>query len=244
VELENNPNQGELKALLMELRDLLDMCSHIPEKILDELDELINDLGSGSTPPTLISRIERFLNKLLKCLNLDPEECGDGGGGGGDCNCGSTVTATICNLIKQVLDAINTPNLTAALTALANFLASDAANCIRQGVRQSLSSIVNNILRNGVTPGRIVALINALGRLEECVGGCPPRTDAPTVPVTPVTTVRERLLGLLTDQVVVTTATGVYPGTLVTVQTDYIAIVASNGTYLIPIDEIQTFTTE
>jgi hypothetical protein len=65
-----------------------------------------------------------------------------------------------------------------------------------------------------------------------------------TFPTAPVTTVRERLLALLTDQVVITTPTGLYAGILVTVQVDYIAIVNATGTYLIPIDGIQTFTTE
>lgn len=68
-----------------------------------------------------------------------------------------------------------------------------------------------------------------------------PTPPEPPEPEVPESTIRERLLSAVFQQVEVTTPTGTYVGTLVTVQTDYIVIVEPTGTRLIAIDTIQTF---
>ncbi|UYP07522.1 YuzF family protein [Priestia megaterium] len=240
--LDNPPAsvRSDLREFLIELRQLLVLCDCIPSKLLCELDELIDDL-QGTTPSTavLLIRTEEFLTELLKCLGLEDSECG-GGDGGGDCTCGDE-TGTLCTLITTIRTTTGEPRLTAIRT-LRNFLLTPAGDCVRQGVRRSIIAIATAILRNGGNSGLFNALGNALDRLELCLGGCEV-TLTPTVP-TLITTVRERLLDLLADQVVITTPTGIYGGTLVAVQADYIAVVAPTGTYLIPLDQIQTFTTE
>jgi hypothetical protein len=66
----------------------------------------------------------------------------------------------------------------------------------------------------------------------------PPEPPEPEPPVS--STLAEKLLGALGLQVTITTPTDSFTGTLVTVQTDYVAIV-DGGTTLIAIDTIVTF---
>ncbi|MEH7607071.1 hypothetical protein [Priestia megaterium] len=68
--------------------------------------------------------------------------------------------------------------------------------------------------------------------------------EEPEEPGTGTGTILEQLSGALLQEITVTTPTGSYTGTLVTVQTDYIAIVEPAGTRLIAIDTIQTFSVE
>ncbi|MED4155941.1 hypothetical protein [Priestia aryabhattai] len=71
-----------------------------------------------------------------------------------------------------------------------------------------------------------------------------PGEEGPTEPGTGTGTILERLSGALLQEITVTSPTGVYTGTLVTVQTDYIAIIEPAGTRLIALDTIQTFSVE
>jgi len=95
-------------------------------------------------------------------------------------------------------------------------------------------------------------LLKCLGlKKDDCIGhdlffpgfpGVPPEEpEEPEEPGTGTGTITERLLSGLFQQVEITTPTGTYVGTLVTVQDDYIALVEANGTRLIAIDTIQTF---
>ncbi|PGK30317.1 hypothetical protein CN902_12255 [Priestia megaterium] len=72
----------------------------------------------------------------------------------------------------------------------------------------------------------------------------PTEPEEPEEPGTGTGTISEQLLGAMLQVVTITTPTGAYTGTLVTVQTDYIAIIEPTGTRLIAIDTIQTFSIE
>ncbi|MBZ6484009.1 hypothetical protein [Priestia aryabhattai] len=96
-------------------------------------------------------------------------------------------------------------------------------------------------------------LLKCLGlKKEHCIHDLfsfPPVTppegpEEPEEPGTGTGTISEQLLGAMLQVVTITTPTGVYTGTLVTVQTDYIAIIEPTGTRLIAIDTIQTFSIE
>jgi len=258
TELEGTPDRDDLRDLLEDLRDLLDMCSHIPQKFLDELDDLIDDLaGSGTVSQSIITEIVRFLNRLLKCLGFEPGDCGsDGGGGGGRCRCTNLqrdsiadVISDICANISQDVEDINTTDLDQDLTTLVGLV-----GCVRRNlVRQLNNRIAQLDPGDDDFFGQLTALGNVLNRILRCLGlselNCRPNPPgggggAPIPIPSPITTIRQRLLDLLADQVVITTPTGLYAGTLVAVQADYIAVVAPTGTYLIPLDQIQTFTTE
>ncbi|MED4256347.1 hypothetical protein P4689_27510 [Priestia megaterium] len=244
----------ELRDLLKDLQDLLEDCC-IPKKLSKELQDLIDELVGQNIPAELLEDIEEFLKDLLKCLGFRRGQCGSDGGGIA-CGCPTDTATPLCNLIFAVLDSIPTldapgSTLLADLAALRAALL--AATCITGNVR-SIIAHIDNLVRaiNSTNPGRanrirsaIANLVRDLFDLIDCLN-CerPGGGGAPVPGPAPITTIRQRLLDLLADQVVITTPTGIYGGTLVAVQTDYIAVVSPTGTYLIPLDQIQTFTTE
>lgn len=247
AELNNAASAATLRSLLTQLSSRLSDCK-IKKGLLIRLTNLINELPtSGTVGDILIGRITRFLEDLLECLGFEVGDCGSGGGGGGGtCTCPDDFVTTVCGLIVDIRAVLAvTPVDRPALIPLITNLAAQVSlfgSCISQGIRASLLAIIAAIL-GGASP--FGGLSEALDRLAECLG-C--TSGPPTVPVPPpttlVSTIRQRLLDLLADQVVITTPTGIYGGTLVAVQADYIAVVAPTGTYLIALDQIQTFTTE
>ncbi|MFL0498906.1 hypothetical protein [Priestia megaterium] len=245
---------GVLEDLLLENEDCID------EEIAEDLLELINIIQAAATvadiPPGTLDELGRQLNKLRRCLGLRVRVCRPGGGGGQfECNCNPGTTIQILRDIVAILDAIDTGGdvagtLAALQTRLGNPPASGCVNSVLAGLIINFptpidtDALVNLLIDLAlcvalgirIPPGQTVAQIRAI--IENFLG------VTPTPPTTPLTTVRQQLLDLVADQVAITTPTGVYVGTLVTVQFDYIAVVNSVGTYLIPIDEITAFTTE
>lgn len=257
AELENaQPDSDVLIGLLEDLKNALQDCSHIPQGFFDTLEELIDLLEEFGVTQGTINKITRFLNRLLQCLGFEPGDCGsDGGGGQGRCGCSASerdaiapVIASICSNISGDVADVDVDKLFADLNILLGLV-----DCIRFNLRNQLENRIERLDPSSNSfRGQLVALGNVLNRILRCLGlpelDCrpnPPSGGSAPIPVpSPITTIRQRLLDLLADQVVITTPTGLYAGTLVTVQADYIAVVASTGTYLIPIDQIQTFTTE
>ncbi|WP_318618912.1 hypothetical protein [Priestia megaterium] len=254
-----------------DLRNLLDDCK-IPQKLLDELDRLVEELEE-ITPPTtkpsaaLLEEIEEFLEDLLKCLGFRRGECGEDGGVVTCNGCGANVQSLLCPLITPVANTIRTStnaqligNVTfaGALAALRNAVEITACIRGRGGVVAHLNTLIGDVFTPGGGMSFTAHLNNVIRDINDLITclACniqlvPLRTlgtlipERPLEPLSPeVSTVRERLLDLLADQVVITTPTGLYAGTLVAVEADYIAVVAPTGTYLIPLDQIQTFTTE
>ncbi|MEO2228375.1 hypothetical protein [Priestia megaterium] len=141
----------------------------------------------------------------------------------------ATLRGAVATAITAVLEATTVPVLTEALILL----------------RTALNDLFFCLL-TGSNPGRGGAA--GLTDFDFNADGVSDFNDflfpIPNTPVNLVATTRQRLTDLLADQVVITTPTGLYAGTLVAVEADYIAVVAPTGTYLIPLDQIQTFTTE
>jgi hypothetical protein len=250
---------GVLEDLLLENEDCID------EEIAEDLLELINIIQAAATvaaiPPGTLDELGRQLNKLRRCLGLRVRVCRPGGGDGQfECNCNPGQTIQILRDIAAILEAIETGgNVDAALDALQQRLnlppEQRCVNSILSGLILNFPQPVTdttalvNILVDlalcvalgiRIPPGQTVAQIRAI--IENFLGLTP--TPPTTPPTTPLTTIRQQLLDLVADQVAITTPTGIYTGTLVTVQFDYIAVVNAVGTYLIPIDEITAFTTE
>ncbi|MFE0565568.1 hypothetical protein ACFW1D_24145 [Priestia megaterium] len=236
----------DLRELLVALRNLLEDCS-VPDKLLDELDRLIDELTPPPTtlPMDLLEDIEDFLEDLLKCLGLRRGECE--GDGGIACGCMDPTRSTLCTAIANVLANItNTaPNspLVGALTTLRNLLI--AATCITGNVNPIIVHITN--LLNAISSGNVnrirahvLIVLRDLTDLAAClkcgVGG--------TTPTTPLT-LREQLLALVGETVSIIVSTNAFPtlrftGLLATVEDDYLAIVNTiQGTILVPLDEIE-----
>ncbi|WP_394514558.1 hypothetical protein [Priestia aryabhattai] len=255
-ELENTqPDPDVLIGLLEDLKDALKDCSHIPQGFFDTLDELIDLLEESGATQGTINKITRFLNRLLQCLGFEPGDCGsDGGGGQGRCGCSPSernaiapVIASICSNISGDVADVDVDKLFDDLTILLGLV-----DCIRFNLRNQLENRIERLDPSSNSfRGQLVALGNVLNRILRCLGlpelDCRPNPAGGNTPIpnpNPITTVRQRLLDLLTEQVAITTPTGVFAGTVVAVQTDYVAIVNSTGTALIPFDQIQTFSTE
>ena len=252
----------ELEELLLENEDCVD------EEIAEDLLELIDIIQAAATvaaiPPGTLDELGRQLNKLRRCLGLRVRVCGPGGGDGQfECDCNPGQTIQILNDVFDVLVALESgtdAQVAAALAALvAQLNLPPNVACVDATLRAAIISFIGG-LTPPLTDAQETALTELLIDLVLCLGlglNIGPGQSVTSLrvaleiflgrtstPVTSITTVRQRLLDLLADQVVITTPTGLYAGTLVAVQTDYIAVVAPTGTYLIPLDQIQTFTTE
>ncbi|WP_426644609.1 hypothetical protein P5616_028615 (plasmid) [Priestia aryabhattai] len=165
--------------------------------------------------------------------------------------------------VDPAADATGLPNKYIVIVALKKLQKILEKDCkIKESLLEELEDLIE-ILKH--TPGYYIYpivkwkikkflkdLLKCLGlKKEDCIydfypypgGGTPPTT--PETPEAPeLGTIGEQLSGALLQEITVTTPTGVYTGTLVTVQTDYIAIVEPAGTRLIAIDTIQTFSVE
>ncbi|QLK09007.1 hypothetical protein BMG_5755 (plasmid) [Priestia megaterium] len=263
-------NLGALKDALAVLEDLLtenEDC--VDKRIAEDLLELIDIIEDADTvsdiPLGTLDELGRQLNKLRRCLGLRVRVCRPGGGGGGDCtDCGAdfndirNAINRVCAELRRFPNQFNLEDLQDDLEDLLPFL---DLECISDSVRNQVTDAATPILDaeslEDLDPDALTDLSESLIALRVCIGvnnpdapPCVPRVTPPGggsggAPIpSPITTIRQRLLDLLADQVVITTPTGLYAGTLVAVQVDYIAVVAPTGTYLIPIDQIQTFTTE
>ncbi|MDY0943749.1 DUF2642 domain-containing protein [Priestia megaterium] len=231
---------------------------------MEDLTAVIEDIpATGTIPPDLLEELGRQLNRLRRCLGLRVRVCRPGGGGGGQftCNCVPGQTLQVLDAAVDLIDALTPPlgNIAQELADLKTVVNRNS-DCIDPLLVAAINALT---IPASPTPGQVQEVISLLIDLVLCVAlgiDIGPRTslselraaivnymgrpNTPDTPVTPIATTRQRLLDLLADQVVITTPTGLYAGTLVAVQADYIAVVAPTGTYLIPIDQIQTFTTE
>ncbi|PAK45955.1 hypothetical protein [Priestia megaterium] len=259
-----------LKAALEVLEDLLlDNEDCIDEEIAEDLLELINIIQAAATvaaiPLGTLDELGRQLNKLRRCLGLRVRVCRPGGGGGGgDCtDCGAdfndirNAINRVCAELRRNPNQFDLGDLQDDINDLVPFL---DAPCISDAVRQLVTDTTDVVLGadtlQELPADALTDLSDSLIVLRECIGvnnpDAPPCVPQVTpgggeggAPIpSPITTIRQRLLDLLTEQVVITTPTAVFAGTVVTVQTDYVAIVNATGTALIPFDQIQTFTTE
>ncbi|MED4029637.1 DUF2642 domain-containing protein [Priestia megaterium] len=264
---------GLLKDALDVLEDLLlDNEDCIDDEIAEDLLELISEIRTATiTTPDLQDTLEelgRQLNKLRRCLGLKVRVCRPGGGGGGGCtDCGAdfndirNAINDVCFELRRNPNQFDLGDLQDAINALLPFLDAD---CISDPVRNLVTDTTDVVLGEetlqDLPSDALTDLSDSLIVLRECIGvnnpDAPPCVPQVTpgggsggggggAPIpSPITTIRQRLLDLVADQVAITTPTGVYLGTLVTVQVDYIAVVNATGTYLIAIDEITAFTTE
>ncbi|WP_456318547.1 DUF2642 domain-containing protein [Priestia megaterium] len=257
-----------LKEALGVLESLLENEDCIDEEIAEDLLVLINIIQAAATvaaiPPGTLDELGRQLNKLRRCLGLRVRVCSPGGGGGDNCGTCDVLTRVrlriainaVCVELQAPPASFDLEELQADITVLLPLLtASCISNSVRIAVEQAGEAVL--LLSEPLTEQgeeALVALGVALTALRECIGIDTGQTCEPDftpggggapIPIpSPITTIRQRLLDLFGDQVVITTPTGSYPGTLVAVQADYVAVVAPTGTYLIPLDQIQTFTTE
>ena len=252
---------GELEELLLENKNCVD--KEIAEDLLDLIDIIQAATSVSAIPPGTLEELGIQLNKLRRCLGLKVRVCGPGGGGDGEfeCNCNPGQTIQILRDVVAVLDAIDTGGdvqkaLNDLKTRLSNPPASRCVDPVLAGLiinfppvtDQNEDTLVNLLvdlalcvaLGIRIPPGQSVSQIRTA--IENYIGVTIPVT--PVTPVNPISTVRQRLLDLLTEQVAITTPSGVFAGTVVTVQTDYVAIVNATGTALIPFDQIQTFSTQ
>ncbi|MBU8757000.1 DUF2642 domain-containing protein [Priestia megaterium] len=252
----NTNDLGDLEDALGVLEPLLDNDC-LDEEIVEDLIAIIDDIDFPTPSSATLFALGRQLNKLRRCLGLKVRRCRPGGDD--DCtDCGPLFNdiRNAINAVCQELRRDQSFNLADLQAAIRDELLPElTASCISDSVRATVTAAANAVLTGTGTSTELTNLSNSLIDLRICIGvnnpDAPPCVPADTpgggAPVpspAPITTIRQRLLDLLADQVVITTPTGLYAGTLVTVQADYIAVVASTGTYLIPIDQIQTFTTE
>ncbi|OLO26736.1 hypothetical protein BTA37_27045 [Priestia megaterium] len=229
----------------------------IDEDIVEDLTAIIEAIPTtGPISPELLGELGRQLNRLRRCLGLRFSVCSPDGGGGDNCGTCDVLTRVrlriAINAVCVELQAptIDLEELQADITVLLPLLtASCISNSVRIAVAQAGEAV---LLLSELDEEALVELGLALTALRVCIGIDTGQTCEPDftpggggAPIpSPISTIRQRLLDLLADQVVITTPTGIYGGTLVAVQADYIAVVAPTGTYLIPLDQIQTFTTE
>ncbi|USL45770.1 hypothetical protein [Priestia megaterium] len=241
------------------LEDLLDNDC-IDDEIADDLLVLITAILEDDLDEDTLVDFGRRLNDLRRCLGLRVSRCSprDGGGGNGECTCdedATTLLASISALLCGIISApiLDTDALFTQLDRLRDFLETDAAACIRDNLRNQLERVVDRLFDFETDPediprGQLERLAVRLRRLRQCLGLpailCPGPPSGGGGGGGGGLTIREQLLDLVTDQVVITTPTAVVVGTLVTVQLDYIAVVDATGTTLIPLDEIEAFTTE
>jgi len=259
-----------LEELLLDNEDCID--EEIAEDLLELINIIQAAATVAAIPPGTLDELGRQLNKLRRCLGLRVRVCRPGGGGGGgqfecDCNLGQTGNLLIdINAVLEAFaggDATTIANALAALVARLSVPPNEA--CVDAELAASIIDFIATI-SSPPTPSQEDILTDLLISLVLCLGLGLDRGSGqaglriairsflqrnniiiptvPTVPTTPIVTIRQQLLDLVADQVAITTPTGIYVGTLVTVQVDYIAVVNAVGTYLIPIDEITAFTTE